>query len=65
MKNISYKQKIYGRVSSKPYNAQFVYNNTTYYCGCYSTEREARVALDKKRLGLGLEPMYLKRLSIN
>ena len=62
MKNIHYKPIIYGRVSSKPYNVQFVYKNTKYFCGCFASEKEARVALDKKRLGLGLEPLYLKRL---
>lgn len=50
----------YGKVSIKPYRGQFVYKNTIYYCGNFETVREAQIAVDKKRLGLGLEPLILK-----
>ena len=63
MKYISYREKIYGRINPKPYSGKFTYKNIDYYCGCFKTEREAMVSVDKKRISLGLEPLYLKPVS--
>ena len=49
-----------GRKSVKPYRGLFNHKSIMYHCGNFETLREAQIAVDKKLLSLGLEPLMLK-----
>lgn len=59
MKNTRGKLLVEG---DKCYRGQFKYKNTKYYCGTYATIREAQIAVDRKRLELGLDTIVLKKI---
>ena len=54
------KTTMYGRLCSKPYKGEFYHKNTYYYCGMFETVRQAQIAVDRKRLELGLDTVILK-----
>ena len=51
----------HGRKRDKPFEGKFKYKNTAYRCGWYSTIKEAQIAVDIKRLSLGLDAALLKK----
>ena len=42
------------------YEGRFTHKNTVYYCGIHKTVKSAQIAVDRKRLELGLEALVLK-----
>ena len=42
------------------YEGRFTHKNTLYHCGTNQTVRSAQIAVDRKRLELGLEALVLK-----
>lgn len=49
-----------GKDYNKKYRGQFIYKNTTYWCGDFNTIKEAQISVDVKRISLGLKPNLLK-----
>ena len=42
------------------YEGRFTHKNTVYHCGTHQTVRSAQIAVDRKRLELGLDALVLK-----
>lgn len=54
---------MHGRYFDTPkYVATFIHKKITYHIGSFDELSVAKKALDKKRIQLGLEPLYLKRV---
>lgn len=55
--------KRHGKItkSENIYEGSFKYKNTRYYCGTHSSIRAAQIAVDRKRLELGLDTVILKK----
>lgn len=61
--NITEQWFMHGRYFNTPkYVATFIHKKVTYHIGSFDELSVARKALDKKRIQLGLEPLYLKRV---
>lgn len=52
----------HGKETIKKYMGVFSYKNTLYSCGTHETIKQAQIAVDMKRIGLGLKPILLKKL---
>ncbi len=50
-----------GRTPQHPYQGNFTHQGTTYYCGSFDTIKETQIAVDIKRLDMGLKPNILKK----
>lgn len=44
------------------YKARFMHLGKRYNCGMHKTIIKAKIAIDKQRVLLGMEPLYLKRI---
>lgn len=62
-KYVFLKNKSHGKLitTGNIFQGLFTYKNTRYYCGMHSTVREAQIAVDTKRLELGLDTIILKK----
>lgn len=50
----------HGKKNKKPYIGTFKHKNIRYNCGKFETIKESQIAVDIKRLSLGLKPNFLK-----
>ena len=48
------------RTKVTTYEGRFTHKKTLYHCGTHQTVRNAQIAVDRKRLELGLEALVLK-----
>ena len=48
------------QVNVVTYEGRFTHKNTLYHCGTHQTVRSAQIAVDRKRLELGLDALVLK-----
>ncbi len=62
-KYISLCNKRHGKITNSEniYQGAFIYKNERYYCGMHPTIRAAQIAVDRKRLELGLDTIILKK----